>query len=393
LTTKFVYITQQIGNSHDQFGLSGRMIEEECKRSGIEFLQIDIRDSETFRLFTSQLENPDNIIQLNNWMYDYRSSFFHSSVSSNIDLLDCPAKCFANIGDHPFATFMIDRISRASPNVNYCLTDRMFHNSFSDISGFNPRVFSSISYPLPRVNINNLSSLSIRPIEILVPSNIGDLIQTISFSNKLKNYYPYLSEIFTVDPYIRLANHYSLVDCALTSRDGVSLKDLAVRDKELHREICIQCGISDHNARRAYRIRMLKLLSESCPELNFHVLGQKAEEIHSSNVNWLGFQPFSMVLRLIANSRVVLHFHPTYFKGHHERPFLAASLGTPTITPESSWITNEYNSWMFQFSTVQEFRECIYSLKYSLSDEFYREHIPNIFERYGTSAYISFLTK
>ncbi len=230
---------------------------------------------------------------------------------------------------------MYDRVRAASKHVKYRFTDSTQPLVFSQISGFSPRTQLINSMPIPSYDISRLPDYDIRPIDVFVPSNIGHESR-FNLSGIERCFLHPLTEAIHTNPYISERNSFQIFE-ELIKDLKIDIETLFEDDRRCSSAVLLNLGIADNNWRHQFRAKEIEEIAYLNPDLNFVVAGTPTPISSLSNVNFIGFRQFSDICNLIANSRSVLHLHPTYFDGVHERPILAPAFGTPVLTRRMRW--------------------------------------------------------
>jgi len=388
---KIVYVLLDKGANFNQYHIAGEWLSAACKACGIAFEIFHVRDSYSLRQLLSESYDQSSLILLNVWLYDLRFNFFSDPTSGTIDIFGESRNILATIPDHPFATFMYSRVVAASKGVRYFMTDRSNLNCFSEIAQFNPVHQFIDAIPLPYVDITQLPQLRNRPIDVFVPSNAGHLIEEPNLMLPF-DLSDCLKEAAGLDPYLSQENSVKMFRRALSERTSIEISVLRREHADLHHACFNALGIADQNWRHRFRIRELNQLAQSNPDLNFVVAGSPNENIQRENIKFVGFLPFDKTCNFIANSKAILHLHPTYFDGLHDRPLLAPAFGTPVLTRKMRWtkLLNVTNL-IGEYSDTTEFRQVYEDLLDSIEFKGRETSVVENFIHHGPIKFLSSL--
>jgi hypothetical protein len=390
---KIFYVELDHGSNFAQFTIAGNWLKTFAIEFGTNIDLVKVRnESDLFDLLL-KMKDSRALFLINVWLYDLRLSFFPDTMSKSLDLFTDHKNCFAYITDHPFATFMYDRIRRASSNVKYSFIDESQHRSFQIISGVNPQSRRINSIVLPRYLYESLPKYETRAIDILVPSNIGD-----EYSFAIDRVEPHIKqtllEAINRNPYHLQLNSFDSFEELYQQNFNHDLQCFHDTNQEMFKTTILNIGIADNNWRHKFRRNEIDQIARQNPDLNIFVAGKPDTTIQSSNVKFIGFQPFQNICNLIANAKCVLHLHPTYFDGLHDRPLTAPAFGTPVITRKMRWtrLLRSMHSHA-EYEDPSEFRTVYLKLIKEFDKERAIAAMADNFAHHGTEKFLKDLEK
>ncbi len=338
---KIVYCRSAVGDNHKLFENAYQHFRQLAEQFGLQVIYLDLNDRACIRdLIRLDLSDQD-ILYSNIWLYDLKINSFglNNAIYETYNLIDeLVCSKVATIADHPFMTFMYARVERASNRFNYQMLDLSFAKESELLFGRTLKGFPQRGIFTPSVNENELPEYASRPIDVFAPMNLNqpkdralwkDLGDSrfLNFLLDIWNNYDYLGE---ESPLIYLARVYEDINGY-----KFSFPDLS---NELKAVLIDFLSELDNYARFKHRYQVINMLALNYKNIEIYLTQSPIEGLEKfSNLKWLGPVDNDQCINLMANSRTILHCHPTYFDGLHERPILAQSLGCQLLTPNLRW--------------------------------------------------------
>jgi hypothetical protein len=275
--------------------------------------------------------DPQAVALLGHFFYDLRVSAQNHFYGARIGDLFRGRLC-AMWADHPFTSFMGPRIKDADPRVVYCPAEPGFIEAAAFL---NPQLarFTPLGLPVLYAPDAAPAPPSQRPIDVLVPLTFRD-VGTLE---------TYLAELAPQPPLQRLAQAlyarliddretypFTLLREVLRSDLGAALSSAEGRDERLWLGVL---GKVDLIVRNARRVTLVQDLLRDAAGLRVHVVGNLPQELHlPPGVTCEGALNVEDLGRRMAQSRWVVHCHPTYPHAQHERVLTAMATGCGVIS-------------------------------------------------------------
>jgi hypothetical protein len=333
------FLSSSLGDTGGVYKSFIPWLQQEATEQGIRTGYVSLDSPDGFRTLFALCQDADNVINTGIWAYDARIKGF-SILAEEDPYKDSAARLIASIGDHPFASFMYLRIANASNSFEYEIVDKTFQKVASDLSGraLKCKVVKAIA--TPAIDQNKLPRYDDRNISVFFPMGFGYrkadiktfLDRILTFSRQ-EVYEAYLDYRFSLN-----LTAYEFFAKRLCRDTNTSLASHFDDKSEFFSLLSI---ISDADFRERFISRKIKLekISRLIRNGTIVVAGAPPTEPMSldTNVMFTGYINYPQILNLYASSKVVMHCHPTYFNGLHERPVTAQALGCLLATDKMQW--------------------------------------------------------
>lgn len=338
-----VYCVADAGDNGGIFNFSFTWLQVSAKALGIDVIKLNLSKTEDLLRLPVYVGDENYAIFSNIWLYDLQihgfglasfevQAIYEQSAKFNITSL---------VADHPFTTYMYQRIMRATSTFNYLFLDESYNDVITHIRGSILDGKKLLGMPTPNYGLGALPLYQDRLIDMLAPlainyPKISKIWEDIA-DNQLKNLF---SHVWSTYSYAHCKTVYQYwIEC---SKSMIGFEVDLRTSNETFRTLLIQF-LSDLDllTRARFREDTIRFIAEMFPDKIIHVTDSPSPILSAyKNVHFIGRVGFEQCVRLIANSKRVLHCHPTYFNSFHERPIISQALGSMVVTPSGRWTTN-----------------------------------------------------
>jgi hypothetical protein len=321
------------GNNYRVLSVYTAGLEAEFRRRGWDVSVARAREPDFLATLLRHAADPEAVALLGHFFYDLQVTAQNHFNGSRIGDVFRGRLC-AMVADHPFTWFMKQRMQNADPRVVYCPAEPGFIAAASFI---NPQLkrFYPLALPVLYAAEEQAVRPSRRPIDVLVALTLRDV----------GGREQYLAELTSSGGHRRLAEALF----ARLSSDRVSYPFDVFREL-MQREVGIEAAqlVADRQALRQWldvlskvdlivrnerRIEMMRDLLRDTAGLRVHLVGQLPTDLPlPPDATLEGPLAADELGRRMAQSKWVVHCHPTYPRAMHERVLTAMATGCGVIS-------------------------------------------------------------
>jgi hypothetical protein len=355
---KLVYCVADTGDNGGLFNFTFTWLRASADALGVETIKLNLGKTEDFLRLPVYVGDKNYTILSNIWLYDLQLRGF-GLASPEVGSINAELPRFnitAVIADHPFTTYMYQRISRATPTFKYLFLDESYNDVVAHIRGSPLPGEKLLGVPTPSYGHDELPPYQDRLIDMLAPMainypKISKIWECISDQN-LKSLFSYVWNTYSY-AHEKTAYQY-WIEC---SKSIIGSEVNLCAGNETFRNVLIQF-LSDIDllSRARFREDTIGSIARTFPDKKIYVTDSPSPTLSAyRNVHFIGRVGFDQCVQLIANSKRVLHCHPTYFNSFHERPIISQALGSLVVTPSGRWTENLLPKSFVSFEPGEDF--------------------------------------
>lgn len=297
---------------------------------------ININSALTFQDFIKNCLRQDAAIY-SGFFSDLRLNAYNNFKDLNLfDVL--PVLIGMAIGDHPFTEFMWERITRSSARTTVMCIEPGFIDA---IRMLNPNLNRLFSMDTAIFGVaDNLPPFKDRTIDLLIPMSFsGDAASIARLSDRYAGFPPH--RILAETAYELMRHNYddyplALFRQAFRSLFGADLSELQKREEGAFFRVLRILSEVENLVRLERRQAILSSILQNIGAKRVVITNQKFDGApHAPGVTWIGQVNAGQLSELYAQSRIVLHCHPTYPQSIHERMVNAMASGAAVLSDRS----------------------------------------------------------
>lgn len=351
---KIVIPIPAMGNNNNTVSAAFTELAETFRRLGHPTTVIQITGQAALKAYIDAI-NQDNVAVYSNFFADMRISA--GAHFRDLNLMEIfPFNMVLVIGDHPFTGFMWERIVHLHSHTRIMVVDKHFAAALKLI---NPNLsrFASIPASITYHTVPPAPAFAERPIDLLIPLS---LTKGQSMAEIVEKYQaiPDLRRLAEA-AYAALRHdheNYPLLVASALSRDlfKVDLTEMRDKNREFFWRALGVFSDVDLAIRSERRMALLLGLLKRVGPLRVAITSEPVAELDTdANITWLGKIDITHVHDLYRQSRMVLHCHPTYPNGLHERQMNAMGNGAVLLSDAVPALKRAFTDGQ-DFLTVQE---------------------------------------
>ena len=294
--------------------------------------------------------DPEAIVLLGHFFYDLRVSAQNLFNGTHLgDLIR--ARKGAMIADHPFTTFMWPRIEDAHPSVAYFLAEPAFLRT-AQLMGSPIATVRHLSLPNFYTDPTPPPPFESRPFDVFIPVTFRGIGDISAYRDSLQAE-PDLREIAGALFDTLISDHFrypldgflEVVEATM----GIVAPDLSADRVRLKRFLAVLSAV-DMIVRNTRRTDQVRALLADAAGLRIQIAGKLPDTLDlppGTVAN--GPMTAPEIGRAMAQSRIVIHSHPTYPGAMHERVPTAMAAGCVVISDPAPALSDafiENSTWL-----------------------------------------------
>jgi len=337
---RLLLAVSELGDNGRIFRTQLPSLEIAAANLGIATTTISLDSAKGFGELLRRLEDEDELIYTAIWCYDHRVEGFSKLAQRDL-FIEARATLVADISDHPFTPFMLSRLHNASSSFIYKILEPTDKKAVYEISRKDLTCVDTNAVLCPLVDTSLLPEYTNRQITIFFP---------MSTEYKQDNLAPYFEHLppelakavsfaFKEYRYELCVTIYEFFRTLLPTNFFINEIRASISEAAYYSTLII-LSAADMRERFRWRMECLRAVSEQVKDKLIVVAGSRpTSEMHfNDNVHFVnGNLTFPQVVNLYANSKFVVHCHPTYYHGLHERPVHAQLMGCVLVTDSLPW--------------------------------------------------------